>query len=128
MSVHLGVGPPESSVHFLAADDLFFDCLNGNEGYLRLCLTGVDSKEALLKSVGDTLEFPDYFGLNWDALDECLHDLSWLDNGKVILVMLDSKFAWSHIPLEMGILTQSWLNAASYWTKENIPFHIIFAV
>jgi hypothetical protein len=31
------------------------------------------------------LKFPDYFGWNWDALDECLRDLSWLPPGRVIL-------------------------------------------
>jgi len=34
-------------------------------------------KDALLTAIGVALGFPDYFGGNWDALEECLTDLSW---------------------------------------------------
>ena len=34
-------------------------------------------KEKLLGALATRLRFPGYFGHNWDALDECLRDLSW---------------------------------------------------
>ncbi|MEN6627669.1 MAG: barstar family protein [Candidatus Sumerlaeia bacterium] len=36
-----------------------------------------------MKSV---LEFPSYFGWNWNALDECLGDLEWLPGDAVFLI------------------------------------------
>ncbi len=43
-------------------------------------LTGrLRRKQDLLRVLASGLKFPDYFGWNWDALDECLCDLSWLD-------------------------------------------------
>jgi RNAse (barnase) inhibitor barstar len=36
-------------------------------------------KQDLLRALASGLKFPDYFGWNWDALDECLCDLSWLN-------------------------------------------------
>lgn len=46
---------------------------------------GIKSKTALLEALFVALRFPDYFGGNWDALEECIHDLSWLPSGDVVL-------------------------------------------
>lgn len=42
-------------------------------------------KQALLSWYAQALTFPEYFGANWDALDECLRDLSWIDERAVVL-------------------------------------------
>src|SRR5687768_12541042 len=47
---------------------------------------GVSAKDQLMRLLEDELRFPDYFGRNWDALSDCLRDLSWLPPGRVDLV------------------------------------------
>ena len=49
------------------------------------------SKKSLLAGIARALEFPDYFGENWDALDECLNDLEWLDGQAGALVITDAE-------------------------------------
>ena len=47
----------------------------------------VRSKEKLFGLLSKALRFPNYFGGNWDALEECLRDLSWLpDNASITIV------------------------------------------
>lgn len=43
-------------------------------------------KHALLVALGGIFDFPDYYGANWDALEECLSDLSW-HSGPICLLI-----------------------------------------
>jgi RNAse (barnase) inhibitor barstar len=46
----------------------------------------IHGKDEFLKQAAATLQFPDYFGGNWDALADCLTDMSWHQaSGFVIL-------------------------------------------
>ena len=47
-------------------------------------------KRDLLRALASALKFPHYFGHNWDALEECLNDLSWL--GKQSGIVLVHKY------------------------------------
>ncbi|WP_313626501.1 barstar family protein [Kosakonia sp.] len=40
----------------------------------------------LLKSFYYLLWFPGYFGFNWDALNDCLCDFSWIDSKKIAII------------------------------------------
>ena len=54
---------------------------------------GIKTKEALLDELYRRLRFPNYFGGNWDALWECIRDLSWLPAGPVVLIHRDLPLA-----------------------------------
>lgn len=47
---------------------------------------GVSNKEKLMSVLKEALRFPEHFGQNWDALSDCLRDLSWLPPGQVALL------------------------------------------
>ncbi|RTE92570.1 hypothetical protein D6B98_13710 [Bradyrhizobium sp. LVM 105] len=57
---------------------------------------GIASKAGLLASIAAKLKFPNYFGDNWEALEACLGDLSWLPSGQVILEHADHP--WRMMP------------------------------
>ena len=43
-------------------------------------------KAHFMTSIAQALAFPDYFGANWDAFDECLDDLHWQDKAIVLVI------------------------------------------
>jgi len=59
-------------------------------GYAFFHLDGknIERKEQLLNHVATVLQFPNHSGSNWDALEECLTDLEWVD-GDGYLIYFD---------------------------------------
>lgn len=47
--------------------------------------TAVGTRVEFLAAVGETLDFPDYYGQNFDALSDCLHDIGVGTAGVVLL-------------------------------------------
>jgi hypothetical protein len=64
-------------------------------------LPGIKSEDALLEALSVALRFPDYFGRNWNALNECICDLSWLPPGDVALIHNDLPMADNRASLSM---------------------------
>lgn len=58
----------------------------------------VSSEMDFYDEVQRALNLPDYFGRNWNALTDCLVDLSWLPSAKANVILFDAfeKFAKSN--------------------------------
>ncbi|WP_078973168.1 barstar family protein [Streptomyces sp. MMG1533] len=68
------------------------------------------------------LRLPDYFGWNWDALRDCLQDLSWLTASHFLLIIDDAEFVLSGSGDEYQIFYRALLDAAKYWAaKPELP-------
>lgn len=62
---------------------------------------GINDKAPLLEALYIGLRFPEYFGGNWDALEECIRDLAWLPDGNVILRHADLPLSEDHASLSI---------------------------
>jgi hypothetical protein len=86
----------------------------------------ISSKPELMSSLAAALDFPEHFGANWDALDDSLRDLSWLDARNHALTVENARSLWQSQPELAGGLLESWLGAAGRWADLGIGFHLVF--
>ena len=115
-SVHFATEPPGREA--LAAGGIRVGEVDG---------AAVHSKQDLMEALSGALELPDYFGGNWDALEEVLRDLGWLEaKGHVVLVESGEEL-WKRDPELTGMLVRSWIEAAGGWAEKGVPFHLVFA-
>jgi RNAse (barnase) inhibitor barstar len=68
----------------------------------------ITSADVLFSKLAQALELPDYFGHNWDALDECLREMT----GDVLLLVHDAEPLWREAPDVALALVELWLAAA----------------
>jgi len=80
-------------------------------------LTGCLDKETFLTRVAEALEFPDWFGRNWDAFFDCLTDLSWLPASGHVLVLLNTAEMRRAAPEAFDTAISIMQEAAQTWQK-----------
>jgi RNAse (barnase) inhibitor barstar len=117
------------AVHFVLPSDLVGDF--GELAELEVVETSIEeimSDKELFAKISMALKFPDYFGCNWDAVDECLTDMNWLPANGYILILKDATQGWSQTPYALGRLVTAWLEAAEYWAENKTPFHLVFVM
>jgi len=106
----------------------------------KLDAQNMKTQDGFYDELSRALEFPDYFGRNLNALDECITDLDWLSVAGGILIVIasanvlltdsaddlfegfvsvlrDAGEEWSH-PVEQG----------EAWDRPGLPFHVVFQV
>ncbi|MGH4030520.1 barstar family protein [Actinomycetota bacterium Odt1-20B] len=81
-----------------------------------LDLAGVRDKAAFMARCARDLALPDWFGRNWDALADCLTDLSWAPpaRGRLIVVSGWQEYA-DAAPQEWGVAREVLTDAVAHW-------------
>ena len=98
-SVFENIQPPfvlKSNLSLSEFEDWINDLRTGNERYVAI-LRGerMQTIKSLFHEIAAALQFPYYFGDNWNALDECLKDLEWLPAKIFIIGITNSEFILS---------------------------------
>lgn len=87
----------------------------------------ITNKAEFFTACATALQFPSYFGHNWDALEECLTDLEWLPaSGYLLLYSHPKPFAQTH-PKDWKTLIEIFQSAIDEWNETDIPLYIVFS-
>lgn len=91
----------------------------------RVDLAAVRDKQGLFKRLDADLKFPDWFGHTWDALADCLGDLSWLPaEGYLVLLEHCDGFAACH-PGDFTVALEIFAVASDAWREARVPFWVL---
>ena len=83
---------------------------------------GCTGKDDAIARIAAALEFPGWFGGNWDALADSLADLSWLPAPGYLLLLARSAAWRDEDPDAFETLASVLDDAASRWARERVPF------
>lgn len=75
-------------------------------------------RESVFQEFAAALQFPFYFGENWNAFNECVADLDWLPDGEIKLWIVDAETVLiDGDPDEFDVLLRSLSRAAAEFSE-----------
>lgn len=86
------------------------------------------TRDELLDEFAHGLDFPQYFGRNWDALEDCLTDLEWLSAEAFVLIITNADQVLKNSPGDWKPLAGILAAVATHWASAEPPasFHCLF--
>ena len=112
--------PSRSGVYRVSGNDVIADAVRGSA----LDVAEISlAEEHLFKAFASALQFPAWFGQNWDALEDCLGDLSWRAAEGHVLTLLHH----DRLPKDdLGVLLDVLASSAEFWAARGKPFFAVF--
>ena len=95
--------------------------------FQQIDLHKVADKKSLLTAICGALNFPDYLGMNWDALNDCLTDMSWKPSAGYALLFTGLRTFSKSKPEDMHVLREIFSSATQYWKQKKVPFFIVIS-
>ena len=89
-----------------------------SESFVFSVPAGIGNKADLLLSLAKAGKFPTYFGYNWDALEDCMRDFSWISNKRIIMVHTDLPLAENKNDLSTYLKILS--EAVKFWDSNKL--------
>ena len=87
----------------------------------------IRTRDDLLRGIADAMQFPDYFGMNWDAVIDCLRDLADRHPAEgYVLFVHAAEGLWRQGLPWLGELIEVWLTAAEESAHDGVPLHLVF--
>jgi len=109
--------------HFKSYNKVKEKYLSRNYNIVELDCKFVNTKYDIFNIFSETLNFPDYFGDNWDALEECINDLEWLKSKNMVILISNI----THIKAKEFLKTfiDILVDAHNHWSQEKIDFSVV---
>ena len=88
----------------------------------------IKNESDLYEVMSEALNFPDYYGKNYNATIDCLRDMNiWMESetGWILIVENAKQLAQADF-MTMGDLIRIWTFCAQEWAEEKKIFYLVF--
>lgn len=119
---------PECSGVYLAPEAVYplrQAAANREFAWIDLDLRRVTGKPRFLARCAAALDFPETFGSNWDALADCLQDLSWRRAAGYVLHLRDASGFARAAPDDYATALEIIGGAATFWQERGTAFIVL---
>ena len=84
-------------------------------------------KKRFLAATARVMEFPHWFGANWDAFADCVSDLEWAPADAYVVLLGDMHGFAARAPRHFYTALEILETAAQLWNEKGVPFHVLVA-
>jgi RNAse (barnase) inhibitor barstar len=88
----------------------------------KIDLAKARGKSGLFDAFSNTLKFPKHCGKNWDALNDCLTDLAWLNGSSWVLILANCKPFVAKYQADFDVALELLEGVAASWQEDGKPF------
>jgi len=111
--------PSRSGVYRAGSDAAILEATRGT----RIDVVPIELTADVFGAMAKALSFPEWFGGNWDALEDCLSDLSWRQATGYVLLFRNFEMLGKD---QLGILIDVLASSAEFWAARGRPFFAVF--
>lgn len=129
------IKPPWTALLALKSEQRAESVVKPPDGFILRVVRGMKCRTAsgLFAELAQALAFPDYFGHNWDALEECLADLEWQPAKGYVLLFTEAQLILPDDEDEFATFVEVLNDAGEAWASGQAstrakPFHSLLAV
>jgi hypothetical protein len=87
--------------------------------------TKAGTRAGFFQEIARALQFPDYFGRNWDAVYDCLTDFNWLPADGYVLVLDGFDHLAMNEPGQWEIGLKVLREACAFWRPLSRPMYVL---
>jgi hypothetical protein len=92
----------------------------------RIDLGRARKAEDVHRIFGKALHFPEWYGANWDALADCLTDMSWNEADGYLIILQSFSALISNDPAALETLIGLLRDTSEAWKKQRVSFWVLF--
>lgn len=117
--------PAQAGAYFIDARDaraLADAAVELEYALARADFSGCQGKDEALQRIAVALRFPDWFGGNWDALNDSVNDLSWWPAPGYLLLIEHAAQWQAQYGEDAATLVEILNDAAQDWARSRVAF------